>query len=616
MQLVQSVTPVEVKFKEWPKENLVQHENEKLQAATHEIPAHLKSIDLEGLDEEQKQLALDLLTEEQESFAKNDDDIGVILDLKLDINLTDKAPVQKNYVAVPRPLYPEVNSYIEDLLNRQLIRKSKSPYSSPVVCVRKKDQSLRLCVDYRALNQKSIPDCHPIPRIQESLDNLGGNSWFSVLDQGKAYHQGFVSESSQHLTAFITPWGLYEWVRIPFGLRNALGAFQRFMEGCLDGLRDEICTPYLDDIIVYSKSFQDHINHLRKVFQRLREHGVKLKTKKCKVFRREVNFLGRVVSAEGYKLDPATITPVLNLAKTPPKTVGQVRQVVGVLGYYRRYIRDFSRIAKPIYDLLASKNTSRGSTSKDKVENQTQQKQKQGQLPSNHPVNWTSEHQVVLENLLQQLTTPPIMAYPNCNKPSILHTDTSETGLGGVLYQEQNGTLRVIAYGSRTLSPAESNYHLHSGKLEFLALKWSVCDQFRDYLYYALPFRVYTDNNPLTYILTSAKLNATGLCWVGKLADFNFDIKYRPGKSHVDADTFSRMPLDFGEYMKTCIEEVGTDEIQAIACSAQIQADGRSTWITTLTDNPALLTSDPTLFKAVSFTTNSAGRHRRSTKTR
>ena len=388
------------------------------------------------------------MIEEQESFAKNDDDIRVIPDLKLDINLTDKAPVQKNYVAVPRPLYPKIKSYIEDLLNRQFIRKLRSPYSSPVVCVQKKDQSLRLCVDYRALNQKTIPDHHPIPWIQESLDNLGGNSWFSVLDQGKAYHQGFVSESSQHLTAFITPWGLYEWVSIPFGLRNALGAFQRFMEGCLDGLRDEICTPCLDDIIVYSKSFQDHINLLRKVFEHLREHCVKLKPKKCKFFRREVNFLGRVVSADGYKLDPATIAPVLNLAKTPPKTVGHVRQVVGLLGYYCRYIRDFSRIAKPIYDFLASKNTSRGSTSKEIVENQRQQKQKQGQLPSNHPVNWTSEHQLVLENLLQQLTTPPIMAYPDCNKSFILHTDASKAGLGGVLYQEQNDTLRVIAYGS------------------------------------------------------------------------------------------------------------------------------------------------------------------------
>ena len=134
------------------------------------------------------------------------------------------------------------------------------------------------------------------------------------------------------------PWGLYKWVRIPFGLRNAPSAFQRFMEGCLEGLRDEICMPYLDDVIVYIGSFQDHIDHLRRVLRRLREHGVKLKRRKCKLFKREVNFLGRVVSAEGCKLDLVTMAPVLNLAKTPPKTVGQVRQVVGLLGYYSRYI--------------------------------------------------------------------------------------------------------------------------------------------------------------------------------------------------------------------------------------------------------------------------------------
>ena len=152
-----------------------------------EPPPHIKEIDLEGLTEEQCKLAIDMLIEEQDSFAKDDYDIGTIRDLKLEINLEDKIPVQKNYVAVPRPLYLEVKSYIEDLLNRNFIRKSKSPYSSPVVCVRKKDQSLRLCVDFRALNQKTIPDWHPIPRIQETLDNLGGNTWFSVLDQGKAY---------------------------------------------------------------------------------------------------------------------------------------------------------------------------------------------------------------------------------------------------------------------------------------------------------------------------------------------------------------------------------------------------------------------------------------------
>ena len=219
----------------------------------------------------------------------------------------------------------------------------------------------------RIEQEKTQVDRHPIPRIQETLDNLGENSWFSVLDQGKAYHQGFLKPESQPLTAFITPWELYEWIRIQFGLSNAPASFQRFMETCLGDLRDEICVPYLDDIIVFSSSFNDHIEHLRQVLQRLKKHGAKLKPKKCTMFKKEVVFLGRVVSEEGYKLDPSTIASILRLKETPPKTVNEIRKLMGFLNYYCRYVANFAGMAKPTYDLVKlAENDTTGVKTKNK----------------------------------------------------------------------------------------------------------------------------------------------------------------------------------------------------------------------------------------------------------
>ncbi|PIK60835.1 hypothetical protein BSL78_02235 [Apostichopus japonicus] len=247
-----------------------------------------------------------MLREESAVFSQGENDMGC-LDLEMEIRLKDQQPVQKNYNSIPRPLYREVKDYLSDLMARGWVRRSKSPYSSPAVCVRKKDGTLRLCIDYRALNAKTIPDRQPIPKINDVLSGLGGNHWFSTLDQGKAYHQGFVSEESRQATAFITPWGLYEW---------------------------------------------EHLRRLQAVLQRLKAKGVKLRASKCELFQSEVKYLGKIVSAQGYRADPEDTKAVLHLKEMRPKSVGEVRHMLGLVGYYRQFIRDFSKKARPLYDLL------------------------------------------------------------------------------------------------------------------------------------------------------------------------------------------------------------------------------------------------------------------------
>ena len=270
---------------------------------------------------------------------------------------------------------------------------------------------------------------------------------------------------------------------------------------------------------MFSDNPKDHIVRLEAVFKKLASAGLKLKPSKCFFFKEEIDYLGHLVSGKGVATSPKKIEAV---TKWPvPQTVYDVRSFLGFVGYYRRFIRDFSKISKPIREVIIG------------LENQSKR------VAKKTLINWSEAAQSAFEVLKELCVNAPILAFPDYKLPFILHTDSSTEGLGAVLYQKQEGKLRVIAYVSRSVTKTESNYPTH--KLEFLALKWAICEKLHEYLYGSTPFEVYTNNNPLTYVLTTAKLDACGQRWVAKLANYNFTIQYRSGQSNVEADALSRI---------------------------------------------------------------------------
>ena len=482
----------------------------------------LKLTDLSGLEkwsEDDKKAAIEMIKRNANIFSKNDMDMGRTNLVKHHIELTDPIPFKESYRRIPPQMYDEVKIHIQEMLDLGAIRHSNSPWSSAIVLVRKKDGRLRFCIDLRKLNNRTVKDAYSLPRIETLLDTFLGSTIFTTLDLKAGYWQVEMAEECKAFTAFTCgPLGFYECETMPFGATNAPATFQRLMHNCLGDLNMAWCVVYLDDIIVFSDNPKDHIVRLEAVFKKLASAGLKLKPSKCFFFKEEIDYLGHLVSGKGVATSPKKIEAV---TKWPvPQTVYDVRSFLGFVGYYR-FIRDFSKISKPIREVIIG------------LENQSKR------VAKKTLINWSEAAQSAFEVLKELCVNAPILAFPDYKLPFILHTDSSTEGLGAVLYQKQEGKLRVIAYASRSITKTESNYPTH--KLEFLALKWAICEKFHEYLYGSTPFEVYTDNNPLTYVLTTAKLDACGQRWVAKLANYNFTIQYRSGQSNVEADALSRI---------------------------------------------------------------------------
>ncbi|KAL0160010.1 hypothetical protein M9458_043735, partial [Cirrhinus mrigala] len=457
-------------------------------------------------------------------FAKHDADFGRTDKVTHHIKLSDDTPFKQR----ARPIHPQdieaVRNHIQELLDAGVIRDSESPFSSPIVVVRKKNGQVRLCIDYRRLNLQTIKDAYSLPKLEDTFCALNGSQWFSVLDLKSGFYQIEVEEADKPKTAFVCPLGFWEFNRMPQGVTNALSTFQRLMEKCMGDMHLKEVLVFLDDLIIFSKTLEEHEERLMKVLSRLKEFGLKLSPEKCVFFQTSVRYLGHVVSRNGVQTDPEKTAA---LKTWPiPKSLRELRSFLGFAGYYRRFVKGYSNIVKPLHELTSGYPPSQKRAKVTKRPEYRDPKEPFGE-------RWTPACQQAFETVIEKLTTAPVLGFADPRKPYVLHTDASTTGLGAVLYQEQEGQLRAIGYASRGLSRSESRYPAH--KLEFLALKWSVTEKFADYLY-GNQFTVVTDSNPLTYILTSAKLDATSYRWLAALSTFSFKLLYRPRSSEQGSD--------------------------------------------------------------------------------
>lgn len=474
------------------------------------------------LSEGEKQILLQLLCAQHHVFALTDSELGETSLVEHDIKVTDDVPVVTQPRRLPYALRSELERELVRLTSIGCIEPSDSPYSSGLVLVRKKDGGLRVCVDYRGLNKKTIPDRYPIPRIDDLIDTIGQQSgkFFTSLDLMKGYHQVKVSEQAKDKTAFVCHKGLFHYRRMPFGLTNAPATFQRLMNQLFEGEKWKFVHIYLDDILIVSSTFQEHVTHIEQVLKHLSEAGLRLKPTKCAFAQKKIDYLGFTLSAEGVCPNDGKVLAIKEFPR--PTDAKAVRRFLGMVNFYRRHVRDMATIARPLTAL----------TRKDK---------RTGKFVT---FEWTSQCEEAFQELKKLLTTAPVLRHPDLTKPFFLWTDASEVGLGAVLEQEKNGERHPIAYASRQTNESERKYC--PTELEVAALLFGV-EHFEVYLL-GHPVTVFTDHQALvSSFLTHLRGQTKGLLarWYIRLSRFlpHLTLQYKPGTANKVADSLSRAPV-------------------------------------------------------------------------
>lgn len=476
------------------------------------LPTHLQEMyerASDGKNHREQQIIAATLEKYKDAFSKDDTDLGLTHLAEHTIDTGEARPVKQPPRRVPLAFADEERKAIEQLEKQNVIRKSNSPWASPIVLVRKKNGKVRPCVDYRRLNSVTRNDAFPLPRMLDCLDAVAGSMYFSTFDLTSGYHQIPVKEDDIHKTAFVTKYGLYEFTAMPFGLTNAPATFQRVMELALQGLQWLTCLIYLDDVIVFSPTFDSHIQRVSEVLDRILQANLKLKPEKCHLLQPEVEFLGHIVSQRGVSPNKTNVSKILEFPT--PTNVTEVRQILGMGSYYRRFVKSYSDLVRPMTEL-----TKKGVTFK-----------------------WTAACEEALQTLKSILTGPEIMAYPLSEGGEfILDCDASGVAIGAVLSQKQGNEERVIAYASRSLNKAEKNYCVTDKEL--LALRYFV-EYFRQYLL-GRHFLIRTDHQALVWLFSLKEPKSRIARWLEILSAYNFSIEHRAGRRHGNADFMSRCP--------------------------------------------------------------------------
>ena len=423
-----------------------------------------------------------------------------------DIHTANAQPTRSRPYRLAQAHLQTVKEALEEMLEMGAIQPSSSPWSSPVVLVPKKDGGVRFCVDYRGLNQVADFDAYPMPRTDEILDRVGAAKFISTLDLSRGYWQIPLAQEAQPKTAFTTPFGLFEFLVMPFGLHGAPATFQRCMDAVLRGL--SFVAAYLDDVVIYSDSWSDHLQHLRSVLIRLRSAGLTAKPKKCFLAMKETLFLGHIIGGGCVRPDPEKLEAVLTWPV--PTTKRAVRSFLGLCGYYRRFIPNFATLATPLTNATAK--------------------------AAPNQVDWSEDCEEAFCVLKQVLTSPPLVFSPDFTRRFVVHTDASDVGIGAVLAQTVDDQEHPVAYASRKLLPRERRYA--TVEKEGLAVKWAIL-KFAPYLL-GRTFTLVTDHRPLSWIAHHSSANARVARWAIALQPFSFTVKYRPGAENGNADGLSR----------------------------------------------------------------------------